>query len=339
MNNLTKWTGRISWSNPYRGSPMPYGRPLAPLSLSPAEREQLVALTRSRSMPHALVTRAQIVLLAADGVSNTIIAERLRLSKPTVGQWRQRYLRQRVQGLYDELRPGGPRAIRDEQIARLLRRTLKTTPHGGTHWSCRTLAAETRLSKSTIHRVWTAFGLQPHRQKHFQLSTDPFFVEKVRDLVGLYLHPPDKAMVLCVDEKSQIQALDRTQPLLPLGLGYVEGVTHGYLRHGTTTLFAALDIASGRVLTECRHRHRHQEFLQFLRHIGAAALPRALHADLRLLAQSGRDLVRPHHPARHPPRHLPQRRRPGRQDRGLRAPLQSPLPSVHVDRDGLDLGD
>ncbi len=252
---------------------MPYGRPLAPLSLSPAEREQLVALTRSRSMPHALVTRAQIVLLAADGVSNTIIAERLRLSKPTVGQWRQRYLRQRVQGLYDELRPGGPRAIRDEQIARLLRRTLKTTPHGGTHWSCRTLAAETRLSKSTIHRVWTAFGLQPHRQKHFQLSTDPFFVEKVRDLVGLYLHPPDKAMVLCVDEKSQIQALDRTQPLLPLGLGYVEGVTHGYLRHGTTTLFAALDIASGRVLTECRHRHRHQEFLQFLRHIDAAVPP------------------------------------------------------------------
>ncbi len=252
---------------------MPYGRPLAPLSLSPAEREQLVALTRSRSMPHALVTRAQIVLLAADGVSNTIIAEQLRLSKPTVGQWRQRYLRQRVQGLYDELRPGGPRAIRDEQIAHLLRRTLKTTPRGGTHWSCRTLAAETRLSKSTVHRVWTAFGLQPHRQKHFQLSTDPFFVEKVRDLVGLYLHPPDKAMVLCVDEKSQIQALDRTQPLLPLGLGYVEGVTHGYLRHGTTTLFAALDIASGRVLTECRHRHRHQEFLQFLRHIDAAVPP------------------------------------------------------------------
>jgi putative transposase len=253
---------------------MPYGRPLAPLSLSPAEREQLVALTRSRSMPHALVTRAQIVLLAADGVSNTVIAERLRLARPTVGQWRQRYLRQRVQGLYDELRPGGPRAIRDEQIARLLRRTLKTTPRGGTHWSCRTLAAETRLSKSTVHRVWTAFGLQPHRQKHFQLSTDPFFVEKVRDLVGLYLHPPDQAMVLCVDEKSQIQALDRTQPLLPLGLGYVEGVTHGYLRHGTTTLFAALDIASGRVLTECQHRHRHQEFLRFLRHIDTAVPPK-----------------------------------------------------------------
>ncbi len=252
---------------------MPSGRPLAPLTVSPAEREQLVALTRSRSMPHALVTRAQIVLLAADGARNTAIAERLGLSKPTVGQWRQRYLRQRVPGLYDELRPGGPRSIRDEQIARLLRRTLKTRPQGGTHWSCRTLAAETRLSKSTVHRVWTAFGLQPHRQKHFQLSTDPFFVEKVRDLVELYLHPPDQAMVLCVDEKSQIQALDRTQPLLPLGLGYVEGVTHGYLRHGTTTLFAALDIAAGRVRTQCQHRHRHQEFLQFLRHIDAAVPP------------------------------------------------------------------
>src|SRR5229473_42866 len=150
MNNLTKWTGRISWSNPYRGRPMPYGRPLAPLSLSPAEREQLVALTRSRSMPHALVTRAKMVLLAADGVSNTLIAERLRLSKPTVGQWRQRYLRQRVQGLYDELRPGGPRAIRDEQIARLLRRTLKTTPRGGTHWSCR--HARRRSPPVEIHR-------------------------------------------------------------------------------------------------------------------------------------------------------------------------------------------
>ncbi len=252
---------------------MPRGRPMPALTLSPAERDQLVAVTRSRALPHPLVTRARIVLLAADGVSNTAIAERLELSKPTVGVWRQRYLRQRVPGLYDELRPGGPRSIRDEQIARLLRRTLKTTPQGGTHWTCRSLAAETRLSKSTIHRVWTAFGLQPHRQKHFQLSTDPFFVEKVRDIVGLYLHPPAQAMVLCVDEKSQIQALERTQPLLPLGLGYVEGVTHGYVRHGTTTLFAALDLASGRVFTQCQHRHRHQEFLAFLRHIEAAVPP------------------------------------------------------------------
>ncbi len=258
---------------------MPLGRPLSPLTVSPAERDQLVALIRSRSMPHALVTRARIVLLAADGCSNTAIATRLGLSKPTVGTWRRRYLAQRVPGLYDELRPGGPRSIRDEEVATLLRRTVKTKPRDGTHWTCRSLAATTQLSKSTVHRVWTAFGLQPHRQKHFKLSTDLFFVEKVRDIVGLYLHPPDHALVLCVDEKSQIQALDRTQPLLPLGLGYVEGVTHDYVRHGTTTLFAALDIASGQVLTQCKRRHRHQEFLQFLRHL-EASVPRALDVHL-----------------------------------------------------------
>jgi putative transposase len=258
---------------------MPRGRPLPALVLSPSERDQLVALTRSRSMPHALVTRARLVLLAAEGASNTAIAARLQLSKPTVGTWRRRYLTQQVQGLYDELRPGGPRSIRDEEVATLLRRTVKTKPKDGTHWTCRSLAAATHLSKSTVHRVWTAFGLQPHRQKHFKLSTDPFFVEKVRDIVGLYLHPPDHALVLCVDEKSQIQALDRTQPLLPLGLGYVEGVTHDYVRHGTTTLFAALDIASGQVLTQCKRRHRHQEFLQFLRHL-EASVPRALDVHL-----------------------------------------------------------
>lgn len=258
---------------------MPTGRPLAELTLPPAERDQLVAITRSRSLPHPLVRRARIILLAAEGYSNTAIAEELGLSKPTVGTWRQRYRAQRVQGLYDELRPGGPRSIRDEQIAALLRRTVQTKPKDGTHWTCRALAAETRVSKSTVQRVWKAFGLQPHRQKHFKLSTDPFFVEKVRDIVGLYLHPPDHAIVLCVDEKSQIQALERTQPLLPLGLGYLEGVTHDYLRHGTTTLFAALDIASGRVLTQCKRRHRHQEFLQFLRHI-EGSVPKALEAHL-----------------------------------------------------------
>ncbi len=258
---------------------MARGRPLRELTLSPSERDHLVSLTRSRSMPQALGTRARIILLAADGCSNTAIAEQLEFSKPTIGMWRQRYLAQRLQGLYDELRPGGPRTIRDEQIAALVRKTLKTTPQGGTHWTCRSVAAETQLSKSTVHRVWQAFGLQPHRQKHFKLSTDPFFVEKVRDVVGLYLHPPDHAIVLGVDEKSQIQALDRTQPLLPLGLGYVEGVTHDYVRHGTTTLFAALDIASGQVLAQCKRRHRHQEFLQFLRHI-EASVPHALDVHL-----------------------------------------------------------
>jgi transposase len=255
------------------------GRPLAPLTLSGSEREELRSITRSRSMPQSLATRARIVLLSADGESNTDIAERLGLSKPTVGIWRKRYVTQRIAGLYDEPRPGGPRSIRDEQVAALLRKTLKTKPKDGTHWSCRSIAAETKLSKSTVQRVWKAFGLQPHRQKHFKISTDPFFVEKVRDIVGLYLNPPDHAVVLCVDEKSQIQALDRTAPLLPLGLGYVEGVTHDYVRHGTTTLFAALDVATGRVLTKCKRRHRHQEFLQFLRHI-EASVPKKLDVHL-----------------------------------------------------------
>jgi transposase len=245
------------------------------LTVSPVEREELVSITRSRSMPQSLVTRSRIVLLAAEGESNTRIAEQLGLSLPTVGIWRKRYRTQRIQGLYDEPRPGGPRSIRDEEIATLLRKTVKTKPKGGTHWTCRSIAAETRLSKSTVQRVWKAFGLQPHRQKHFKISTDPFFVEKVRDIVGLYLNPPDHAIVLCVDEKSQIQALDRTQPVLPIGLGYVEGVTHDYVRHGTTTLFAALDVASGHVLAQCKRRHRHQEFRQFLNHI-EASVPKQL---------------------------------------------------------------
>jgi putative transposase len=258
---------------------MATGRPLAALTLTASERDELVSITRSRSMLQALATRARIILLAADGQSNTAIAGKLGLSRPTVGDWRQRYVTQRIQGLYDEPRPGGPRSIRDDEVAALIRKTLKTRPKNGTHWTCRSLAAETQLSKSTVQRVWKAFGLQPHRQKHFKISTDPFFVEKVRDIVGLYLNPPDNALVLCVDEKSQIQALDRTQPLLPLGLGYVEGVTHDYVRHGTTTLFAALDIASGKVLAQCKQRHRHQEFLQFLCHI-EASVPKKLDVHL-----------------------------------------------------------
>ena len=248
---------------------MAMGRPIAPLKVSPAIRAQLEGITRSRSMPHALVRRAQIVLLAANGMNNTTIAAKVGLSRAMVGVWRKRFLDQELMGLYDAPRTGGPRSISDDEIARLIRKTLKTKPKARTQWTCRAIAAETKVSKSTVQRVWSAFGLQPHRQKHFKLSTDPFFVEKVRDVVGLYLNPPDKAMVLCVDEKSQCQALDRTQPVLPIGLGYVEGVTHDYKRHGTTTLFAALDIASGKVLTQCKRRHRHQEFLQFLRHIDA----------------------------------------------------------------------
>ena len=243
------------------------GRPKKPIILSDQEHEQLTSIVRSRSLPHGLVTRAQIVLMAAEGVTSNEIAKKVGLSAQSVCKWRQRYLQQRISGLHDELRPGRPRSVSDEQVATLIRKTLNTKPKDGTHWTIRSMAKETELSRPTVHRVWKAFGLQPHRQRHFKLSTDPFFVEKLRDIVGLYLNPPDKAMVLCVDEKSQVQALDRTQPLLPMGLGYVEGVTHDYVRHGTTTLFAALDIATGKVLTRCKRRHRHQEYLQFLKHI------------------------------------------------------------------------
>jgi putative transposase len=246
---------------------MAIGRPVKPIVLATETKQQLESIARSRSLPHGLARRAKIILMAADGLNNTTIAQRIGLSNYTVGLWRQRFVKQGLMGLYDEPKPGGPRSIPDEKIAQLIRKTLRTKPINQTHWTCRSIAKETKLSKSTVQRVWKAFSIQPHRQKHFKLSTDPFFVEKVRDIVGLYLNPPDKAMVLCVDEKSQIQALDRTQPMLPMGLGYVEGVTHDYKRHGTTTLFAALDIASGNVLTQCKAKHRHQEFLQFLRHV------------------------------------------------------------------------
>jgi putative transposase len=252
---------------------MSLGRPKATLELRAAEQKELAGFAASRSLAHALVARARLVLWSAEGRSNSEIARRLRWSKATVGKWRQRFIRSRIQGLYDELRPGRPRSISDEKVATLLRRTLKTKPPAGTHWSIRQAAEVNRLSKSTVHRVFQTFALQPHRSKTFKLSTDPFFVEKVRDIVGLYLNPPDHAMVLAVDEKSQIQALSRTQPVLPMGLGYLEGVSHDYVRHGTTTLFAALDIATGTVFTDCKPRHRHQEFLSFLKRIDAAVPP------------------------------------------------------------------
>ncbi len=248
---------------------MPMGRPKTPLLLGPEESEQLRAVASSRSLAHGLVMRARIILLSASGMNNQAIAARLRLNPVTVGHWRRRFLRHGLPGLHGELRPGRPRSISDERVAALIRKTLRAGPKDSTHWSCRSLAAQTRLSKTTVHRIWRAFGLQPHRQRHFQLSNDPFFVEKVRDIVGLYLNPPDKAVVLCVDEKSQIQALERTQPLLPMGLGYVEGVTHNYVRHGTTTLFAALNLATGTVIGHCQRRHRHQEYLRFLGEIDA----------------------------------------------------------------------
>lgn len=246
------------------------GRPKPTLVLSDEERLQLNAVAKSRSLPHALVTRARLVLLAAQGLANKAIAKKLNLSQQSVSMWRQRFLKQRLAGLHDELRPGRPRSVSDEKVAQLVRKTLASRPKDGTYWTVRSMAQQAGLSAPTVHRIWHAFGLQPHRQQHFKLSPDPFFVEKLRDIVGLYLHPPDKALVLCVDEKSQIQALERTQPVLPMGLGYVEGVTHDYVRHGTTTLFAALDIVSGRVLTSCKQRHRHQEYLAFLKEVDSS---------------------------------------------------------------------
>ena len=246
---------------------MAMGRPKTALVLDAEQREQLESLAHSRSLPAGLVSRAKIVLLSASGKTNLDIALQLKMTNATIGKWRRRFLEQGISGLHDELRPGRPRPISDERVAQLVGKTLKTKPKAGTHWSIRQIATESGVSKSTVHRIWQAFGLQPHRQKHFKLSSDPFFVEKVRDIVGLYLNPPEDAVVLCVDEKSQIQALERTQPMLPMGLGYVEGVTHDYRRHGTTTLFAALDTANGKVLTQCRPRHRHQEYLDFLREI------------------------------------------------------------------------
>lgn len=246
---------------------MSKGRPKLPVHPSQEDMNQLQALAKSRSFPHGLVLRARVVLLAATGLSNTAIAHKLDLSQQSVCLWRKRYLQHGIQGLHDELKAGRPRTIADEKVAALVKRTLKTKPKDGTHWTVRTIAREAHISHMSVHRIWRAFGLQPHRQRHFKLSTDPFFVEKVRDIVGLYLNPPDKAVVLCVDEKSQIQALDRTQPMLPMGLGYVEGVTHDYERHGTTTLFAALNVASGKVISKCKARHRHQEYLSFLKHV------------------------------------------------------------------------
>jgi len=239
------------------------------IELSAAERRELEGLARRRKTAQGLARRARIVLAAAAGLENKAIVERTGADANTVGKWRRRFAEHRLDGLYDEPRPGTPRQIGDDAIAELVRRTLEETPPDGTHWSLRSMARSVGYAPSTIHRIWQAFGLQPHRSETFKLSSDPFFVEKVRDIVGLYLSPPERALVLCVDEKSQIQALDRTQPLLPMRPGQAERRSHDYKRHGTTTLFAALDVASGKVIARCFARHRAREFLKFLRTIEA----------------------------------------------------------------------
>ena len=245
------------------------GRPLALLQVSDSDRAILERWLRRPKTAQALAKRAQIVLSCAEGQSNGAVAEQLGLTRQTVGKWRNRFVRTGVDGLLDEPRPGAPRTITDEDVERVITLTLESTPEDATHWSTRSMARASGLSQSAISRIWRAFALQPHRTETFKLSTDPLFIEKVRDIVGLYLNPPDRALVLCVDEKSQIQALDRSQPLLPMRPGQIERRTHDYVRHGTTSLFAALDVKTGEVIGECHRRHRSIEFRAFLDRIEA----------------------------------------------------------------------
>ena len=257
------------------------GRPRKPLILSSEERERLQSLAhRARSQP-LLARRARVVLACAEGLANNAVANRLRCSLGMVGKWRSRFLKTRLEGLYDEPRPGAPRKITDAQVEQIVTQTLENTPRGETHWSTRGLARATGLSRMTISRIWHAFGLQPHRTETFKLSPDPLLIEKVRDIVGLYMNPPDHALVFCVDEKSQIQALDRTQPLLPMRPGQVERRTHDYQRHGTTSLFAALELKTSREIGQLHRRHRSGEFRQFLDGI-EAQVPAGLEVHLIL---------------------------------------------------------
>jgi transposase len=248
---------------------MSRGPQLRELKLTVQENNQLVEWTRRHKTSQALALRSRIVLACAQGADNSEVASRCRVTRQTVGKWRSRFLERGLDGLLDEARPGAPRKLDDARIERLIATTLNERPREATHWSTRLLATKLGVSQSTVSRAWRAFGLQPHRVETFKLSTDPLFIDKVRDIVGLYLNPPTRAMVLCVDEKSQIQALDRTQPLLPLAPGVAERRTHDYERHGTTSLFAALDLATGRVIGELHRRHRSREFLAFLRTVEA----------------------------------------------------------------------
>ena len=240
------------------------GRPVAKVELSAEVAGILEGYTQRRKTAQALALRARIVLGCASGLSNKAVAAGERVTAQTVGKWRRRFVERGVDGLLDELRPGAPRTIDDAKVESIIVETLESQPRAATHWSTRSMARHSGISTSSVGRIWRAFGLQPHRLENFKLSSDPMFVDKVRDIVGLYLNPPAHALVLCVDEKSQIQALDRTQPLLPMRPGQIERRSHDYQRHGTTSLFAALDIATGRVIGRCYQRHRAVEFRRFL---------------------------------------------------------------------------
>lgn len=240
-------------------------RPLAPLLITDEERSELRGWARRPKTAQAIAMRARIILLCAEEQSNQDVADDLGVNRVTVGKWRKRFLESGLDGLVDAPRPGAPRTITDEDVERVIAKTLEETPKNATHWSTRSMADAAGLSQSAISRIWRAFSLQPHRMETFKLSNDPLFVSKVRDIVGLYIDPPDNALVLCVDEKSQIQALERTQPLLPLRPGLPACRTHDYVRHGTTTLFAALDAKTGKIIGKCYRRHRAVEFVKFLR--------------------------------------------------------------------------
>jgi len=320
------------------------GRPIEPLAVTADERAYLERQVRRHRVARSLSERCRIILRCAEGLQSKVVASELGVHEHTVGKWRRRFLADRIDGLLDEARPGRPRTIGDDQVAAVIERTLRTTPADATHWSIRSMAAETGFSHTTIRRMWNAFGLQPHRSQTFKLSSDPLFVDKVRDIVGLYLSPPTRAIVLSVDEKSQIQALDREQPVLPMMPGIPERRTHSYVRHGTTSLFAALDIASAFVIGKCYKRHRATEFLDFrpggprrarcpYRHgqlrnpqnrqgprlaCPPPALSRPLHADLGIMDQSGRTLVR-----RVDPKAAPARRP------SLDRPARSRYPQLH----------
>jgi transposase len=258
---------------------MQRGRPKVGLILTNDERVRLDSLAhRSRTAPH-LARRARIILACAEGHANRAVAKPLRMSQTTVCKWRARFVRERLDGLYDEPRPGAPRRVTDEQVERAIVRTLEELPRGTTHWSLRGMAQASGLGRTTVQQIWRAFGLQPHRSETFKLSTDQLLIGKVRDIVGLYMQPRTHAVVFCVDEKAQIQALDRKQPVLPMRPGQVERRTHDYRRHGTTTLFAALGVKTSELITQFHQRHRSTEFRQFLDAIDAA-VPRHLEVHL-----------------------------------------------------------